>query len=192
MRSFRGTFPLFQCVGIDFDEGACRTALSKSGRPVCASSVNHLPFRDASFDVIVSADVLCHSGVDVDAALADFHRTLKPGGVLVLSLPAYQWMMSFHDRAVSTERRFNRAQLQAWMRRAGYRGVRITYWNTLLFPVMVLHRKLGNQDGPSDVRRVAPPVDAICRALMWIENRWLRWGMMLPFGGSVLVTAKRP
>lgn len=191
MRYFRGAFPLFQCVGMDVDEGACRVALSKSGWPICAASVNQLPFQDASFDAIVSADVLCHSGVDVDAALADFHRTLRPDGVLVLSLPAYQWMMSFHDRAVSTERRFNRTQLRARIQRAGYGEVRITYWNTLLFPVMMLHRKLGNQAASSDVRPVAAPVDTIFRTIMWIENRLLRWGIVLPFGGSVLLTAKR-
>ncbi|RYG30885.1 MAG: hypothetical protein EON93_13965 [Burkholderiales bacterium] len=111
--------------------------------------------------------------------------------MLVLSLPAYQWMMSFHDRAVSTVRRFNRTQMLAWMQRAGYGEIRITYWNTLLFPVMMLHRKLGNQKASSDVRPVAAPVDAIFRAVMWIENRLLRWGIILPFGGSVLVTAKR-
>ncbi len=81
--------------------------------------------------------------------------------------------MSFHDRAVSTVRRFNRTQLQAWMRRAGYGEVRITYWNALLFPVMVLRRKLGNQEASSDVRPVAP-IDAIFRVIMRIENRLLK------------------
>ncbi|MEQ1608220.1 MAG: class I SAM-dependent methyltransferase [Hyphomonadaceae bacterium] len=192
LRHVRSVLPLFQCVGMDVDEGACNVARAKSGWPICAASVNQLPFRDASLDAIVSADVLCHSGVDVDAALADFHRTLRPGGVLILSLPAYQWMMSFHDRAVSTVRRFDRKQLQAWMQTAGYRNVRITYWNTLLFPVMMLHRKLSNQAASSDVRPVAAPIDAIFRFIMWMENRLLRWGIMLPFGGSVLVTAERP
>ncbi|RYG38487.1 MAG: class I SAM-dependent methyltransferase, partial [Burkholderiales bacterium] len=78
----RGAFPLIQCLGMDMDEGACGVAYRKSGWPICAASVNSLPFHDASFEAIVSADVLCHSGVDVDAALADFHRALKPGGVL--------------------------------------------------------------------------------------------------------------
>lgn len=192
MRHFRDALPMLQCIGIDADEGACKVALEKSGWPIFAASVNQVPFRDASFDAIVSADVLCHSGVDVDAALADFHRTLRPGGVLVLSLPAYQWMMSFHDRAVSTVQRFSRSQMQDWMRRAGFRDVRITYWNTLLFPLMVAHRKLGNQRASSDVRPAAAPINAIFRAIMWIENRLLRWGMILPFGGSVLVAAKRP
>lgn len=191
MRHFRAAFPNVHCVGMDMDEGACDVALRKSGWPVCAASVNQLPFHDASFDVVISVDVLCHSGVDVDAALADFRRSLKPGGVVLLSLPAYQWMMSFHDRAVSTVRRFDRTQMLAWMQRAGYVDIRITYWNTLLFPVMVLHRKLGNQEASSDVRPVAAPVDAIFRTIMWIENRLLRWGIILPFGGSVLVTAKR-
>lgn len=191
MQHFRGALPGLECIGMDVDQGACQVALRKSGWPTSAASVNRLPFRDETFDAIISADVLCHSGVDVDAALADFHRSLKPGGVLVLSLPAYQWMMSFHDRAVSSVRRFNRTQMRAWMAHAGYAEIRITYWNTFLFPLMVLHRKLGNQEASSDVRPVAAPLDAIFRFVMWIENRLLRWGIMLPFGGSVLVTARR-
>lgn len=191
LRHLRSALPQLQCIGMDVDEGASEIALQKSRWPTCVASVNQLPFRDASFDAIISADVLCHSGVDVDAALADFHRSLKPDGLLVLSLPSYQWMMSFHDRAVSTVRRFSRTQLLDWMQRAGYGDVRITYWNTLLFPLMVLHRKFGSQKASSDVRPVAAPVDAIFRVVMWMENRLLRWGIMLPFGGSVLVTAKR-
>lgn len=192
LRHFRDEFPLLQCVGMDIDEGACRVALTKSGWCSCAGAVNDPPFRDASFDVIVSTDVLCHSGVDVDAALAEFHRMLKPGGVLVLNLPSYQWMMSFHDRAVSTVQRFNRAQLRTRMACAFYHDIRITYWNTLLFPLMVLHRKLGDQDASSDVRPVATSLNAIFRGIMWIENKLLRYGIVLPFGGSVMVTAKRP
>ena len=192
MRHFRDVFPSFQCVGMDVDAGACRIAHSKSGWRSCAGSVNQPPFRDASFDAIVSTDVLCHSGVDVDAALGSFHRILKPGGVLVLNLPAYQWMMSFHDRAVSTTQRFNRVQLRNWILRAGYRDVRITYWNTLLFPLMVLHRKLGNQNASSDVRPMAAPLNSIFRGVICIENWLLRCGIVLPMGGSVLVTAKRP
>ncbi len=48
---------------------------AKSGRPVCAGSVNALPFADGAFGAIVSADVLCHDGVDERAALAQFHRS---------------------------------------------------------------------------------------------------------------------
>jgi len=191
MHHFRREFPGLECIGMDVDQGACQIARRKSGWPTSAASVNRLPFRDEAFDAIISADVLCHSGVDVDAALADFHRSLKAGGVLVLSLPAYQWMMSFHDRAVSSVRRFNRTQMRVWMTQAGYVEIRITYWNTFLFPLMVLHRKLGNQKASSDVRRIAAPLNAIFRLIMRIENRLLRWGIMLPFGGSVLVTAKR-
>ena len=191
MLHLRRALPLLQCIGMDVDEDACRLAHGKSGWATCAASVNQLPFQDQSFDIILSADVLCHSGVEVDVALADFYRSLRPGGSLVLSLPAYQWMMSFHDRAVSSVLRFSRKQILALVRSAGYSDIRITYWNTFLFPLMVLHRKFGNQTGSSDVRPVAAPLDLIFRVVMWMENRLLRWGITLPFGGSVLVTAKR-
>ena len=53
-----------------------RAPHAKSARPVCAGSVNALPFADGGFGAIFSADVLCHGGVDERAALAQFHRVL--------------------------------------------------------------------------------------------------------------------
>ena len=81
-------------IGLDADHFACERARAKSGRPVCAGSVNALPFADGAFGAIVSADVLCHAGVDERAALAQFHRVLCEHGVLILNLPAYSWLMS--------------------------------------------------------------------------------------------------
>ena len=95
-------------IGLDADRVACERAAAKSGRPVCAGSVNALPFADGAFGAIFSADVLCHEGVDEGAALAQFHRVLCERGVLILNLPAYSWLMSAHDRAVANVRRYNR------------------------------------------------------------------------------------
>ena len=81
-------------IGLDADRFACERARAKSGRPVCAGSVNALPFADGAFGAIVSADVLCHDGVDEQAALAQFHRVLCDRGILILNLPAYDWLMS--------------------------------------------------------------------------------------------------
>ena len=98
-------FPDREAVGLDADRDACLRAAAKSGRPVCAGSINALPFADGSFGTIVSADVLCHRGVDERAALVQFHRCLAERGALILNLPAYPWLMSGHDEAVSNVRR---------------------------------------------------------------------------------------
>ena len=76
-------------IGLDSDRAACARAAAKSARPICAGSVNALPFADAAFGAIFSADVLCHRDVDERAALSQFHHCLLDGGVLVLNLPAY-------------------------------------------------------------------------------------------------------
>ena len=187
-------YPLQNAFGLDADAEACARAAAKSRRPVCAGSVNALPFADAAFGAIFSADVLCHAGVDERAALAQFHRCLGDEGVLVLSLPAYRWMMSRHDLAVSNVRRYTRSGVAGLLQATGFRVVFAGYWNMLLFPLMVLTRKLLPDGGApvSDVKPYPAPVEAVCRAATAIERIPLRWGVSLPFGGSVVAVAAKP
>jgi len=186
-------YPERALFGIDTDAAACARAARKSRRAVCAGSVNRLPFADAAFGAIFSADVLCHRDVDERAALGQFHRCLAQGGVLVLNLPAYRWMMSRHDAAVYNVRRYTRAGLARLLQRAGFRIVFASYWNAVLFPLMVLTRKLLPARGHpgSDVRLYPGPLDALCRAVTAAERALLRRGWRLPFGGSLLAVAAK-
>jgi SAM-dependent methyltransferase len=186
-------YPGRMAVGLDAEPVACALAAAKSGRPVCAGSVNALPFDDATFGAIFSADVLCHAGVDERGALAQFHRCLGDNGLLVLSLPAYQWMMSHHDLAVSNVRRYTRSGIAGLLQAAGFRVAFAGYWNMLLFPLMVLTRKLlpENPVPTSDVRSYSAPVEAVCRAATTMERVLLRRGIRLPFGGSVIAVATK-
>jgi SAM-dependent methyltransferase len=180
-------------IGLDADRFACTRAADKSGRPVCAGSINALPFAEGAFGIIVSADVLCHAGVDESAALAQFRRCLGADGVLILNLPAYPWLMSGHDRAVANVRRYTRRGLMRLLEGAGFRVLLATYWNTLLFPLMVLTRKLAPARGgaASDVKTYSPAVERLCRAATALEHAWLARGGRLPFGGSLLAVAAR-
>jgi ubiquinone/menaquinone biosynthesis C-methylase UbiE len=185
--------PAWTAVGLDADVGACTAARAKSRASVCAGSANSLPFPDRSLAAIFSADVLCHRNVDDVTALRDFHRCLAAGGVLVLNLPAYGWLLSAHDRAVHNERRYDRQHLLAMLESAGFAKIRATYWNTILFPIMVIRRMvLGSADGTSDVKRFPGAVEAAFRGVMRFENTLLRHGVRLPFGGSILATAVKP
>ena len=71
----------------------------------CRGSVNALPFSDDSFDAVVSADVLCHCRGGPDGCPTELKRVLRPGGRLVVNMPAYQWLLSAHDRQVHNVRR---------------------------------------------------------------------------------------
>jgi SAM-dependent methyltransferase len=190
-----GEFPESCAIGVDADAEACARAAAKSARPVCNGSVNALPFTDDAFAAIFSADVLCHRDVEEQEALAQFRRCLRKDGVLVLNLPAYRWMLSRHDAAVHNTRRYTRGGVIRLLRAAGFRVLYISYWNTVLFPMMVLTRKLlsGGKGPTSDVTVYPPRIDALCRAVTGFERFLLRNGIRLPFGGSLTaVAAKNP
>ncbi|HYL33718.1 MAG TPA: class I SAM-dependent methyltransferase [Stellaceae bacterium] len=175
--------------GLDRDGFACRLAHERAHQPVAQGSIDDLPFRDAAFDVIVSADVLCHRGVGVERALREMHRCLKPAGTLIVNLPAYPWLYSAHDRAVDNARRYLRGELVRLLAAAGFSRVRATYWNTLLFPLMVARRLLPG--GGSEVGLLPMPLERIFDTIAGFESALLRSGLRLPFGGSILATGTR-
>jgi SAM-dependent methyltransferase len=177
-------------VGIDREPLAARLAAEHSGLPVAIGSVDRLPLSDASLAAIFSADVLYHRDVDETAALTEFRRCLAPGGILVLNLPAYEWLRSAHDRAVHTARRYTAGGLRRRLEAAGFRKITCRYWNSIPFPLMVVRRKLLSIAGEtSDVGLLPKPVEAVFRAIMRIENFLLSHRLSLPFGGSVLAVA---
>lgn len=193
----RAAMPERLAFGIDLDRDACAMARTKSGRSVVAGSVETLPFPDNSLDAILSADVLCHSGVDEGKTLGDFRRCLRPGGALVLNLPAYRWLLSDHDRAVDNVRRYERDDLRQQLSNAGFDRIDTFYWNTLLFPLMLLRRlvlpKFRSGKSPvSDVALLPGPVEWLFRKIMSLENMAVRCRVPLPFGGSILAVAVKP
>lgn len=180
-------------IGLDADETACVRARAKSMRPVCRGSVDALPFLDAAFSTIVSADVLCHRDVDERQALQQFRRCLIPGGILVLNLPAYRWMLSRHDAAVYNVRRYTYHGIAELLRDAGFRVLYASYWNIVLFPLMVIARKLlPSRTAASDVRAYSAPMEALGRAAIALERLVLQTGWHFPFGGSLIAVAGKP
>jgi len=179
-------------IGLDVDPRAAEFARRKSGCAVTLGSVNALPFHENSFAAIFSMDVLCHRAVDPAAALREAERCLAPGGVLILNLPAYPWLLSAHDVQVHNARRFTRPQVRAMLHAAGFPQARIGYWNMALFPLMVLRRKLLPSSDGSDVQLYPAPVEALFRAVLAIERAIMGLGVNLPFGGSLMAVAIKP
>ncbi len=181
--------PARPLVGLEYDGAAVARARGKAGTPVVRGSANALPFASAAFGAAVSADVLCHAAVQPAAALAELHRVLRPGGRLVLNLPAFAWLMSAHDARVHNARRFTAGQTAALLRAAGFAPLRVRYWNGLLLPLMVVQRKiLARGAAASDVAPFPPWLDHMLHATTEVERRL---PFPLPAGGSVLAIAER-
>jgi SAM-dependent methyltransferase len=186
----RNRRPELLCFGAEWDYAAAARARTKSAAAVTRTSVNALPFAADSFDAAVSADVLCHAAVDPAAALSELRRVLRPGGRLIVNMPAYQWMLSAHDRRVYNVRRLTASTTAAMLRHAGFQPVKARYWNGLLLPLMILQRKmLARGDAVSDVAPFPPWLDASLRGVTEFERRL---PFSLPVGGSVLAIAEKP
>jgi ubiquinone/menaquinone biosynthesis C-methylase UbiE len=195
LRRLAAAFPGRALAGVDLAPEAVRRARRKvPAAALAVGSVAALPFGPARFGAVVSCDVLCHRLVDEAAALAELRRVLAPGGMLVLNLPAHQWLHSAHDRRVHTARRYQRAGLSRLLEEAGFAPVSLGFWNALLLPLMVVQRKLlarFRAEESSDVAAFSPPIDAIFRAVTDTEAALTRLGLRFPAGGSLLAVARR-
>lgn len=181
--------PDLRLHGIEWDAAAATRASAKSGAAVVRGSVNALPFGDDCFDAVVSADVLCHAAVEPAYALAELRRVLRPGGRLVVNMPAYQWLASAHDLRVRNARRLTASATAALLRQARFTRVQARYWNGLLLPLMIVQRKLlTHDDSVSDVAPFPPWLDAILHGTTEFERRL---PFPLPAGGSVLAIAEK-
>lgn len=192
LRSLAAQRPDAHLFGLDAWAPACALTATRSGRPVVQGVLNQLPLIDGAVDCMVSADVLSHNGVEPRVALRELRRCLTATGVLVLNLPAYQWLLSYHDERVQQARRFTRGEVVRLLEEAGFAPLYATYWNTLLFPLMLVRRLLpASPDQESDVHPYPPPIERLFGALLAFESALLRAGLRLPFGGSVLAVARK-
>src|SRR4030095_11202519 len=128
-----------------------------------------MPVGGAARAGYLSLDVLCHGGVEPDRAVQEARRCLRPGAVAFFHLPAYRWLFSARDKRVHNVRRFTDGQARALLAGHGFRIVKSSYWNTLLFPLMLLHRLAGSGDAESDVREFPRWLDALFSAALAAE-----------------------
>jgi SAM-dependent methyltransferase len=183
--------PQARRFGIDLDPLAGSLARGKSNALIAVGSTMALPFAAERLDAVFSVDVLCHKGVAPRAALQSILWCLRPGGTIILNLPAYRWLFSGHDRAVDNVRRFGRGEIETLLAEEGFTQIRTRYWNSALFPLMLLQR-LTHRHGASDVALLPAPIERLFHAIVvaeaWLADR----GWRFPFGGSILATAVRP
>ena len=184
-------------VGLDCAHDALRFARGRWPGGLVQGSGDAIPFADASFDLVTAFGVICQLGVRSDrAALEECYRVLRPGGRLLLRVPAYQWLAAQHDRVGETRQRYGRRELLHVMYRAGFVVEKCTHANTFLFPAAAAKR-LSERIWPprdpwaSDLRPVPAPLNAAFTRLLSAEAALVRRGT-LPYGLSLMALARKP
>ncbi|MBC7223344.1 MAG: class I SAM-dependent methyltransferase [Anaerolineae bacterium] len=181
-------------VGVDLSAIALGYCGARRLAGLVQASADHLPFPAASFGLVTCMDVLYHRAVDEAAALREVWRVLAPGGWLLVRVPAYRWLWSRHDLAEHAARRYTARGLAGSLRAAGFAVRRLTYANTLLFPLAagkrLLHRAA---DGSPrcDLQPLPPAANTLLQCVLQVEAWWLR-RRAFPFGLSVLALVQKP
>jgi SAM-dependent methyltransferase len=188
----RKRFPTWFVVGLDKSSPALEFAHRSHGPGFVCGDVQRPPFKAEFFDIIFAADVLYHRDVQPARMLEGIFAALKPGGIVILNNPAYEWLRSYHDTFVHTARRYTTGSIAVDLAQAGFTVVRCTYWNAILFPLMVLKRKLlTGAASHSDVDDVPRWLNWVLALVSLPEVALMRYGINLPFGGSVLAIGRK-
>jgi ubiquinone/menaquinone biosynthesis C-methylase UbiE len=181
-------------TGFDFSREALRFSRQRGLTRLTQASVIDIPFADQQFDLIVSFDVICEMGIDEGVALRECQRILKPGGLVVLRLPAYDWLRGKHDQATHIRHRFTRGELAVKLRQSGLQPVHLSYANTILFPLVVLkrlsERVLRFQQTGSDLTLDPGPMNGVLCSILSAEAPLVS-AVGLPFGLTVVALARK-
>ncbi len=174
---------------LEMDATARSIAAEKTGgrfdirAGICPADI---PFAEEKFDLICLFDVLEHIDEDVQT-LAAVKKLLAKHGRVLVTVPAYRWLWSAHDEFLHHQRRYSAAGLRGTVAAAGLQLDKMSYFNTLLFPlaavVRLRDRLLGSPSiGGRDVP--AKPVNWMLYQIFSAE-RFLLPSLRLPFGVSL-------
>lgn len=182
-------------VGIDFSMLAMAYCARRGIRRLACARVEALPFGDEAFDLLLALDLFEH--IDDDAALLrELWRVCRPGGYLLITVPAYRFLWSEHDEALYHKRRYTRTSLRNLLRTADFEIVRLTHAITFMLVPIVLFRLAQKALKPrgrpkTHLIRLPRALNKMLIELLKAEARLLR-RVNFPCGVSLIALVKKP
>jgi SAM-dependent methyltransferase len=198
LRALRQACPDGTVVGLELWFDGLRFAQQRSAGPLVQGDVRNCPFGKP-FDLIGMFDVLEHIPQDLETLTA-LREALAPGGRLMLTVPAHQYLWSYFDEAAHHCRRYSSRDIRARLTEAGFEVEFLSQFMSCTFPIVWLIRKISGRhqgSGSEDARtlaskefRVLPLINGLLTGLLNLEAAWLSRGHRLPIGTSLIVVAR--
>lgn len=182
----------YDALGSDISAESVEYGKTRGVKNLFVSDGRSQPFPDASFDCVLALDVIEHIDDDT-ATVGEFERLLKPGGVLIVMVPAFMFMWGIQDEVAHHKRRYTRPSLNNLAMPDRFDILRLTYFNSLLFVPIVVSRLLQKIFKPkrdSDFDMNNKVTNYILGKIFLFEAQMLKW-VNFPFGVSILMVARK-
>lgn len=191
--------------GLEIDERPVKMAHQRGYDVDLFDVTDPMPFDDSSFDAVTALDVIEHNEDDM-AILTDSYRVLKPGGHIIITVPAFMWLWSHNDDINAHVRRYTATEIKQKLAQAGFKIRRVTYNNFFVFPMaaaLILLRRfskaepelashhLDEEEYQVEMEPASPPVNTVLTIVGQVEAALIRW-INLPIGTSLIAVGQKP
>ncbi len=182
--------------GMDFSFDAVKFSKERGLKNIFQGDINSWEFKENYYDFIISLDVLCHQSIkNEEAILENMYNGLKEDGILILNLPAFNYLRREHDICVQTKKRFSKREINKTLNKLNFKILKSTYRMPLLFIailILKLKRKIIKpKQVQSDLNIIPKPINSFFTFLGRLENKYILKIGNIPFGSSLFIVAKK-
>jgi SAM-dependent methyltransferase len=186
----------WQMFPVDLETRAMQYVRSLELPNAAQADIAALPFRDASFDFVLSLDVLVHVPHGQEKkCLNELSRVTKASGMVLLRVAALQLLRSRHSQFIDEKQRFTRPRLVQTLRASGFRVLYCTYANSLLLPLAMtkfrIVEPLLRKPPASGVEKPPSWLNSLLYMALALEASWISRGRRLPLGQSLIAVAQK-
>jgi len=180
-----------ETTGIDISDNALEFCKQRGLTDLHKGTIENLPFQENTFDLVTSIDVIYHKEVQSDLkALQEINRVLKKDGLALIQVAAYNFMYSNHDKFVHTQRRYKKQEIKNKLEQAGFKIEKLTYANTILFPLALIKRLTEHKDSKSELKPLSNGINNFLANILTLESKIIE-NVNLPFGLSIIALARK-
>jgi SAM-dependent methyltransferase len=180
--------------GIDLSRDAIERCIEQGIAPekLAVADAVRTGLRSDSYDLLIASDILEHIEND-RATLAEWRRILKPGGSIIIFVPAYNFLFGQHDKINQHFRRYTLSRLSDLLKQSGFKIIRGSYWNVMLLLPAVIFRLLSRsvKGGGDQLFELPSALNRILYKALTVENAIISAGVNFPFGVSAFCLAQK-